>query len=356
MEGARATLVGLLLALMAAIGANAERTGPGAQLSIDIHRIDAEIQIDGRLDEAVWQQAATVSTWFETRPGDNVEPQVPSLAYLAYDDLFLYAAFEFGDPEPERIRAPLANRDNVPSYTDYGGLIIDANNDGRTAQMFLANARGIQYDALSNDASGEDSSPDFFWDSAARITETGWMLEMRIPFSSLRYTDSDPEQWGIMLYRNHPREFRYQIFTSRLPRDSTCFICNVKPLTGLSGLPSGGHWVVAPYISGNQAAEPRDGLGTPLASGSLDGEVVPTNDLRSSSPSGVRSSSRVPICSGHRSGRCTRAPSPRRAGAAAAPGPSAATPTPFFSARIAAVAVSSFPAPTPPSSPSDSRS
>ncbi len=248
-------------------------TAPGPEGSIEIRRVSDEIVIDGRLDEPAWNGAATVDRWYETRPGDNVEPKVRSRAYLAYDDRFLYAGFEFEDKTPQGIRAPLANRDNVPSYTDYGGVIVDANNDGRTAQMFLANARGIQYDALTSDASGEDSSPDFFWDSAARVSEDGWVLEMRIPFSSLRYTESDPERWGIMLYRNYPREFRYQMFTSRLPRDSTCFICNVKPLTGLTGLPSGDHWVAAPYLNANRVDEPRDGLGTPLESGDGTGEI-----------------------------------------------------------------------------------
>jgi hypothetical protein len=243
------------------------------EASIEIRRIGDEIVVDGHLDEPAWTNATTVDKWYETRPGDNVEPKVKNRAYLAYDDRFLYAGFEFEDSHPDSIRAPLGNRDNVPSYTDYGGVIVDTNDDGRTAQMFLANARGIQYDALSSDAAGEDSSPDFFWDSAARISEDGWVLEIRIPFSSLRYTESDPERWGIMLFRNHPREFRYQMFTSRIERDSTCFICNVKPLTGLSGLPSGDHWVAAPYVNANQLAEPRDGPGTSLESGDARAEL-----------------------------------------------------------------------------------
>ena len=249
------------------------RPAAAAEAAIEIRRVRQEIVVDGRLDEPAWSEAARVDTWYETRPGDNVEPKVENRGYLAYDDRFFYAAFEFQDSSPKRIKAPLANRDNVPSYTDYGGVIVDTNNDGRTAQMFLANARGIQYDALSSDASGEDSSPDFFWDSAARISEEGWVLEMRIPFSSLRYTETDPEAWGIMLYRNWPREFRYQMFSSRLPRDSTCFICNVKPLTGLAGLPSGDHWVVAPYLNANRLDEPRDGLGSSLEEGREQGEV-----------------------------------------------------------------------------------
>jgi hypothetical protein len=262
---------GVWLALMLLLAAAPAGASPEA--SIEIRRVGEEIVVDGHLDESAWDDATQIDTWYETRPGDNVKPKVKNRAYLAYDDRFLYAGFEFQDDKPRSIKAPLANRDNVPSYTDYGGIIVDTNNDGRTAQMFLANARGIQYDALNSDASGEDSSPDFFWDSAARISEEGWVLEMRIPFSSLRYTESDPEAWGIMLYRNWPREFRYQMFTSQLPRDSTCFICNVKPLIGLTGLPSGDHWVVAPYVNANRLDEPGDGLGSPLVEGDGEGEV-----------------------------------------------------------------------------------
>ena len=155
----------------------------------------------------------------------------------------------------------ITDRDNVPSYTDYGGVILDATNDGKSAQMFLANAAGIQYDALTNDASGEDSSPDFFWESAGRVTERGWQLEMRIPFSSIRYQGTSPEQWGILLYRNRPRDFRYQYFTSKLPRDVNCFICNVRPLVGLADLPAGSHWVVAPYVTGSRIEAARGGIG-----------------------------------------------------------------------------------------------
>ncbi|MFQ5525462.1 MAG: DUF5916 domain-containing protein [Thermoanaerobaculia bacterium] len=230
----------------------------------EIRKTTLEIRIDGELGDPGWEDAKPIQTWFETRPGDNLPAKLGNTGHLVYDDQFLYAAFEFSDPAPEKIRAPLANRDNVPSYTDYGGVLIDANNDGRTAQMFLANARGIQYDAISSDASGEDSAPDFFWDSAAKITAQGWVLELRIPFSSLRYTQSDPEQWRILLYRNHPREFRYQYFSSKLPRDSTCFICNSTPLVGLGDLPSGSHFVVAPYATGVQSAAPEGDVGTPL--------------------------------------------------------------------------------------------
>ena len=116
-----AATAGISLALaLGALPAAAAEPSPAAA-AIEIRRLAGEIVIDGRLDEPAWDGAAPVETWFETRPGDNVEPKVGNRAYLVYDDRFLYAGFEFQDGSPESIRAPLANRDNVPSYTDYGG-------------------------------------------------------------------------------------------------------------------------------------------------------------------------------------------------------------------------------------------
>jgi len=225
---------------------------PEPPATLSIRRATGAIAVDGVLDDPGWKDVPQILTWFEVNPGDNTPPKVRNVAQLTYDDKFFYAAFEFEDPHPAAIRAPLGDRDNVPMYTDYGGVILDTRNTGKTAILFLANARGIQYDAVTDDSSGEDSSPDYYWDSAARITEKGWTLEIRIPFSSLRYAHADPQTWRIILYRNYPRDFRYQFFSTRMPRGGNCLVCRSNPLEGLQGLPSGGGLVVAPYLSGSQ--------------------------------------------------------------------------------------------------------
>ncbi len=254
--------------------------------ALTVARATGPIVVDGALDDAGWKGAHRIETWFETNPGDNVAPKVANAAYLAYDDKFFYAGFEFEDPEPRKIKAPLGDRDNVPGDTDYAGIILDARNDGKTAMTFFGNASGIQYDAMTDDTgSGEDSSPDFFWDSAARITATGWTLEIRVPFSSLRYGRADVQTWRILLYRNYPREYRYQMFNTRLPRGGNCFVCRGVPLNGLTGLPAGGGLVLAPYVSANRASAPLDGLGTPLkadpvgADIGLDAKWAPTANI-----------------------------------------------------------------------------
>jgi hypothetical protein len=230
---------------------------------LNIPRAQGPIEIDGRLGDPGWEGAARVETFYETNPGDNIEPKVKTVAWLTYDDHFFYAAFDFSDPDPKSIRAPLGDHDDLGSSTDYGGVALDTRNDGKTAFEFFANPRGIQYDAITNDTSGEDPSPDFYWDSAARITATGWTLEIRIPFSSLRYNSAPVQTWGILLYRNRPRDFRYQMFNRKLPRGSSCFICHEQKITGLSGLPSGNHLVLAPYATAERQSLPGTPDGTP---------------------------------------------------------------------------------------------
>ena len=260
-----------VIALASTPPANAAAPQPGPPLTIV--RSNGPISIDGDLTDPGWQGVTPITQWFETNPGDNVEPKVANVAYLAYDDKYLYAGFQFADPEPSRIRAPIGDHDNTPSSTDYAGVIVDSRNDAKTARMFLANANGVQYDAITSDVTGEDNSPDFYWDAQGRITESGWNLEMRIPFSSLRYANADNPTWGMLLYRNYPRDRRYQYFTARLPRDVSCFICNSSKMTGLGRLPIGSNLVIAPYGTLARNDAPRDELGSPLESGDAKNEA-----------------------------------------------------------------------------------
>jgi hypothetical protein len=274
----------VVLSMSAALPvAAAEDSLRGAE--IRIAAAPGPIVVDGDLSDAGWRGATRVDTWYETSPGDNVPPRARSVGYLAYDDKFIYAGFEFFDPDPASIRAPYGERDGISSGTDYGGIVLDTRNDGRTGIEFLATPRGIQYDAINDDATGnEDPSPDFYWDSAARITEDGWILEIRIPFSSLRYEGGGPQTWGVMLYRNWPREFRYQMFSMRRPRGSSCFVCWANTLTGVDDPPAGDHYVITPYVSAKQESSAAGAPGTRLvngpsdATGGLDAKWIPDPD------------------------------------------------------------------------------
>src|SRR5258706_6047924 len=170
-----------------------------------------------------------------------MDPPVKSVGYLTYDEKFLYAAFEFEDPAPKRIVAPLGDHDYLSGSFDFGGMFLDTRNEGHTAYEFFVTASNVQFDAITDDSSGENGSPDFFWESATHRTDHGWTLEMRIPFSSVRYRNVDPQTWGIILFRNYPRDFRRQIMTAKIPRGNQCLVCLGNSISRVRNLSSGGH-------------------------------------------------------------------------------------------------------------------
>jgi len=243
----------------------------------DLHltRAASPIRIDGDLSDEAWKTAAKIDKFYEIQPGDNVEPPVKTIGYITYDNRFLYLAFDFQDPEPDKIRAPLGDHDAIDGNSmDFGGVFIDSLDSGRTATEFFVTPANVQYDAVTDDASGENASPDFFWDSAAARSSAGWTVEMRIPFSSLRYRSGDPQHWRIIMFRNYPRGFRRQITSVPFPRGINCTVCRASRLTGLEKLPSNSHIVAAPY--GSVSATSRssgDVPGAPLDDTSAKGRA-----------------------------------------------------------------------------------
>jgi hypothetical protein len=224
-----------------------------APARIPIRRATGPITIDGDLSDPGWKDAAEITGFYEVQPGDSTPPKVKTVAYLTYDDRFFYVAIRCDDPDPTKIRAHFTERDRAFSDQDLAAILLDTRNDGRTALELYVNAYGIQDDFVRDEstASGtrEDSAPDFFWDSAAKITSSGWQVEMRVPFSTLRYSAEEPQTWGIIVFRNYPRDFRYQIASNPSPRDSLCFMCHATKIEGLTGLPHGAHLVAAPYVT-----------------------------------------------------------------------------------------------------------
>jgi Domain of unknown function (DUF5916)/Carbohydrate family 9 binding domain-like len=263
-----------LLVLAGLWGAAASAAdAPPVPPPIPLPRASGPIAVDGDLSDPGWKGAAVVDTFFETVFGDNRAPNVTTVAWVTYDDRYLYIAVRCDDPDPRRIRAPYVDRDQVIGTDDNVAIFLDTRNDHRTAQEFRVSPRGIQADAVFNDASGnEDFSPDFYYDTAGRITDKGWQAELRIPLSSLRYPRADPQKWGIIVWRNYPRDFRYAIYSSPQPRGANCLICYSRELTGLTGLPSSSHLVVAPYASAQDVAR-ADAPGRPLGEGHTDKRV-----------------------------------------------------------------------------------
>ena len=166
---------------------------------VSIPRFENTPVIDGSLDDEVWKDAAVFKDFYQTDPGDNTRPSQPTEVMIGYDAKFLYFAFRAFD-EPGKVRATIARRDQIFD-DDYVGIYLDTFNDQRRAYALFFNPLGIQHDGVFVEGGGEDSSVDLVMESKGVVTDTGFTVEIAIPFKSLRYEAGKGKVWGLQLYR-----------------------------------------------------------------------------------------------------------------------------------------------------------
>ena len=234
----------------------------------------SEIIIDGVMDDAAWEDAVTIHIDVQTHPSENIPAQVDTVAYLIEDGESLYVAFDAKDPEPHKIRAFLRDRDSAWN-DDFVGIVIDTYGDERRAFEFFANPLGVQMDLTNDDVNKrEDDSWDAIWDSAGTIGVEGFIVEVEIPLSQLRFPQVDDKQtWGIDLLRFYPRERRYRLSNNELDRNRNCYLCQLQKVEGLEGVEPGRDLEIVPTLTGSQASTTEDPGMEPLQSGDTDAEV-----------------------------------------------------------------------------------
>ena len=159
--------------------------------------------IDGILNEPVWQNAAKLKDFYQIDPGDNTQPSKPTEVLLGYDSKFLYIAFRAFD-EPDKVRSTVAKRDSIFS-DDYVGFYLDTFNDQRRAFEIFFNPLGIQGDGILTEGRGEDFSVDLLLESKGVIGPEGYIVEIAIPFKSLRYEAGKGKLWGAHFFRRIQR-------------------------------------------------------------------------------------------------------------------------------------------------------
>jgi len=238
-----------------------------------ISKAEGAIKVDGVLEETAWEKAERIELSFETFPGDNLPSRVQTWAQVAFDSDNLYVAFRAQDPAPAKIRAHLSDRDKAFS-DDFVGIVLDTFNDERRGFEFFVNPLGVQMDLSINDVGGgEDETWDALWNSAGRITPSGYAVEMSIPFTSLRFPRASGERtWGMDLVRVYPRDQRFIIRTQRQDRNRDCYLCQVSKLAGLQGITPGRNIELDPTLTLQRTDERENFPSGDLENGGIDVE------------------------------------------------------------------------------------
>ncbi|MDX1439583.1 MAG: DUF5916 domain-containing protein, partial [Rubricoccaceae bacterium] len=213
--------------------------------------------IDGRLDEAVWADAPKASDFVQREPNNGEPSSERTEVAILYDDDALYVGFRCYSSNPSTIVAPLARRDEFFS-TDRVMVDIDSYNDDRTAFSFGVTAAGVEQDVLIYNNTEEDSSWDAVWDGKAHILPDGYSVELRIPFSQLRYTaGAGPTTWGIQYQRDIPANGESSFWAPISP-EIQGYVSQMGTLEGLQDLSAPRRVEILPYMASQLTRAPGD--------------------------------------------------------------------------------------------------
>ncbi|WP_291981544.1 DUF5916 domain-containing protein [Luteitalea sp.] len=156
--------------------------------------------IDGRLDDVVWRTAEPMSGFHQRDPVEGDPASEDTVVRIAYDERALYVAARLHDRDPSAIVGQLSRRD-VAVEADAFVVYLDPHHDHLTGAQFGVSAAGVQRDALIYNDQFLDVTWDAVWSSAVSVDDQGWVVEMRIPLSQLRFPAADRYTWGINVQR-----------------------------------------------------------------------------------------------------------------------------------------------------------
>jgi hypothetical protein len=206
--------------------------------------VTSPIRIDGTLNEAAWAAATPITELRQLDPSEGQPVSERTEIRILYDEDAIYVGAILYDRQPVTTR--LGRRDMGMSASDWLTIIFDSNHDHRTAFGFEINPSGVRRDQTRAADGREDDSWDPVWEAATSVTDSGWVAEIRIPFSQLRFTRERSQVWGLQVERQIARnqEFALWPFT---PRDQPAGIPRFGHLTGITQIATGKRLEILPY-------------------------------------------------------------------------------------------------------------
>lgn len=236
----------LLFSLMICLGA-------GVAFSAEKPRVVAvraqgPVQIDAVLDEPDWERAQLVDDLRTPEPVAGAPFPFETQVRILYDSDTLYIGVVARDPEPSKIRSEILRRDVSLRSQDRFNFAIDPFGEGRTGFFFSSNPNAARLDGLIEDGGGINLEWDGIWYADARVDETGWYLEVAIPFKTLNF-DPDHPTWGVNFERIVPRVNLQGRFTAAEPAYDIFNTHVYGELAGLEGLDQGLGLDLVPFIA-----------------------------------------------------------------------------------------------------------
>jgi hypothetical protein len=206
------------------------------------------ITLDGALDEQAWSEAPIANGFIQNDPREGTNATYDTDVRVLYTDDALYFGVFAHDMEPSKIIISDLKKDYNTGSSDGFRIVLDTFHDGRNAYQFATNPAGAKWDSqMAGEGRDNNANWDGIWDVRTRITETGWVAEIWIPFRTLKFGDSDPQVWGINFERKL-RRLNEDSYWSPVPRIYDAQRVSLAgTLEGMRGLHAGKNIRVKPY-------------------------------------------------------------------------------------------------------------
>ncbi|MEM6722341.1 MAG: DUF5916 domain-containing protein [Bacteroidota bacterium] len=214
----------------------------------NIKRAVSPPKIDAVLDDAVWKDAEIATDFIQFRPaiGNTLPEHQKTTVKMSYDDNAIYVAAYLKD-NPEDIMRQFTSRDNF-GINDFFIIAINPNNDGQNDTYFVVFPNGSQADAIANPSIGEDYSWNAVWENAAKVVDDGWIVEVKIPYRTLRFTNQEDPTWGIQFHRQF-RKTRKQYTWNPFDPTKGYIGLYAGELKGLQGIQPPTRLILYPFAS-----------------------------------------------------------------------------------------------------------
>jgi uncharacterized protein DUF5916/cellulose/xylan binding protein with CBM9 domain len=218
-------------------------------------RLQAPLEIDGRLEEPAWDTAPAHDGFVQLFPDEGKAPSERTEVRVLYDDRNLYVGVSCRDSRPGEIRRPLGRRDVIP-FSDKVAVFVDSSHDRRTGYVFEVNAAGVQFDELMYGDDQENADWDAVWEVATAAVRDGWSAEFRLPLSIFRFSAANGQAWGLAVRRVVART-REELVSINLKRGERGVVSHFADLTGLDGIEPVQDLSFSPYLASRLAVRPR---------------------------------------------------------------------------------------------------
>jgi len=234
----------LLITLTSVIGF-ASPNKIGKNVFLQAHHTKETIKIDGQLTESVWKEAP-YSNFTQRDPDEGKQASEKTCVWIAYDENAIYVAAKLYDSNPSLIKGRLTRRDNF-SQSDWFMFFIDSYYDRRTGFYFAVNPANTVVDGTLFNDSWDETSWNGVWESAVTQDADGWNVEIKVPFTQIRFKESDSLKWGINFKRviDRKNENDYLIM---VPKKESGFVSHFATLEGLEGIHPKQRLEILPYM------------------------------------------------------------------------------------------------------------